>query len=127
MDAQRILLKRRNIRVAVAFRHLTYIGRMIGHAQKPRYVVLVPTFFLLHSHCLGTAATLFWATAFTVTFNPPPSLLLPSLIHPRFTTYFHIPLLSCWHDPYIHYRNITSNFLHITNAFHWLEYRLNTH
>jgi hypothetical protein len=50
------LLKRRNTRVAVAFRHRRNLGRMIGHAQRPRYVLIVPTiptFFLLHSHCLG--------------------------------------------------------------------------
>ena len=35
------LLKRRNTRAAVAFRHLTYLGRMIGHAQEPRYVAIV--------------------------------------------------------------------------------------
>ena len=63
------LLKRRNTRVAVAFRHRRNLGRMIGHAQRPRYVLIVPTdttFFLLHSHCLGPPATLFRATTCTV-------------------------------------------------------------
>jgi len=47
--------------VAVAFRHRIYLGRMIGHAQKPRYVVIVLPFFLHNSHCLGLRATLFRA------------------------------------------------------------------
>jgi hypothetical protein len=41
------LLKRRNTRVAVAFRHRRNLGRMIGHAQRPRYVAIVLLSFFL--------------------------------------------------------------------------------
>jgi hypothetical protein len=41
------LLKRRNTRVAVAFRHGRNLGRMIGHAQRPRYVAIVLLSFFL--------------------------------------------------------------------------------
>ena len=140
------LLKRRNTRVAVAFRHRRNLGRMIGHAQRPRYVLIVPTdptFFLLHSHCLGPSATLFRATTCTVALTLP--LHYTILLYTRHSSFpFAFPhfragttlTFTIVIPPATTRPSVTSQlfhsahhrlFAHITHVCHWLANPPSTH
>jgi hypothetical protein len=137
------LLKRRNTRVAVAFRHGRNLGRMIGHAQRPRYVAIVLFSFFFTPIVSTLPPRYFGRPRHSLLTSPHP--LLPPSTHPPFKLFLCIPSLSCRHDPYIHFCNTTSTNatqchvpatffctsppfnLFYTHACHWLAHPLTSH
>jgi hypothetical protein len=138
------LLKRRNTRVAVAFRHGRNLGRMIGHAQRPRYVAIVLLSFFLTPIVSALPPCYFGPRPPSLLTSPHPQL--PPSTHSPFKLSLCIPSLSCRHDPYIHFCNTTSTNAtqchvpatllckplpsfnsHHTHACHWLANPLTTH